>query len=910
MTGLGLPYKSELNSNIFNKSDFLEKKHFFEQISLNNNKINNIKQYNKINNLNKFKESNIVQDSNNIVQSSNIIVQSSNKLQVSNNIVQESNNILKEFNKDYYTSNKLTNLTNLSNLTSLNKLNENNIKDIDEKNLNEIENVVDEILNIKKNLNVVRRNSIERIEKNRLPIMYQDDVEALLTRQPNSVRNFINSLNSQFNTFFNSSVTVTGPPNSNGPEVSTFTDSTSPTMSTTNITNSGTIGPSTVTKGKGANFTAIECTMGKGANSMGMECTSTNSTKDSNTKGTLSGTKEIPFGTVAGTQGFVVGPSTVTDVTEELTYRNEIDNYKSINMFNPFYINEPFEYHLTCRTHFTNTNTMDEDISEENTNEIAVVTNSRESNTFSNGVSGNGTRVSSGTEGGVGFHGPDTVTDTVTEVEKTIFDRIFNKSFLQSFNTLPEGVNLIIDTPTNNITNTTSTGPGTVTKETPFGSAVGPSTVTEINMNIDINNLFIINSGWVWLQSTKTKDWLPKFIILFYTHINTTTNIPGKGATNTFSTTGKGANFTAMECTSGKGANFMGMECTMGNKDTNTGFNNTKGVEGEESFWNIYNVYIKLNPNLNNLTLINTDPKISTDYSNGSVDSMIGSSDTLGSPDSMIGSPDSITGSTDILGYYNKLDEKIELIKNNSRIYLCIMNYEPENYYESILNRKYIQLYRVDEKTPPSLRSFNKCWLSRLIAQNRLINSRSLLNYNLQLITISLDDNYECSFIPLCAAKLNNNIKFNLQMQLALKNQIEQEYNNWIFKLWEYTLRINQSNYSNGSISNGNPSNGNVLNCNLSTVNGVNSVGGVTGVMGEKILKNIKLDDIEIYNMNEICEEKEENIFTRVYKYIYNFFVGNNTIEDTNEPIYDNSKFRTYPINLLFTVLGLAVVVK
>ncbi|XP_954811.1 uncharacterized protein TA04480 [Theileria annulata] len=876
MTGLGLPYKSELNSNIFNKSDFLEKKQFFEQISLNNNKLNNIKQYNKINNLNKFKESNIIQDSNNIVQSSN-------KLQ--------------ESNKDYYTSNNFY-------LNKLNENNLNNIKDIDEKNLNEIENVVDEILNIKKNLNVVRRNSIERIEKNRLPIMYQDDVEALLTRQPNSVRNFINSLNSQFNTFFNSTVTVSDTVLAHTDSSSTNTNNLTTTntnnLTSTNNTTKDPTGPSTVTEGKRANFTAMECTSGKGANFTGMECINTNSTKDSNTKGTLSGTKEIPFGTVAGTQGFVVGPSTVTDVTEELTYRNEIDNYKSINMFNPFYINEPFEYHLTCRTHFTNTNTMDEDTSEENTNEIAVVTNSRESNTFSTGVTGTGTRVSSGTEGGVGFHGPD----TVTEVEKTIFDRIFNKSFLQSFNTLPEGVNLIIDTPTNNIT-TTSTDPGTVTKETPFGSAVGASTVTEINMNIDINNLFIINSGWVWLQSTKTKDWLPKFIILFYTHINSTTTGKGANFTAMECTTGKGANFTAMECTMGKGANSMVTECTMGNKDTNTGFNNTKGVEGEESFWNIYNVYIKLNPNLNNLTLINTDPKITTDYSNGSVDYTIGSSDTLGSPDYMIGSPDSITGSTDMLGYYNKLDEKIELIKNNSRIYLCIMNYEPENYYESILNRKYIQLYRVDEKTPPSLRSFNKCWLSRLIAQNRLINSRSLLNYNLQLITISLDDNYECSFIPLCAAKLNNNIKFNLQMQLALKNQIEQEYNNWIFKLWEYTLRINQSNYSNGSISNGNLTNGNVTSVNLTngnvtsgnltTVNGVNSVGGVTGVMGEKILKNIKLDDIEIYNMNEICEEKEENIFTRVYKYIYNFFVGNNTIEDTNEPIYDNSKFRTYP---------------
>uniref|UniRef100_A0A3B0NJD0 Uncharacterized protein n=1 Tax=Theileria annulata TaxID=5874 RepID=A0A3B0NJD0_THEAN len=67
-----------------------------------------------------------------------------------------------------------------------------------------------------------------------------------------------------------STVTVTGPPNSNGPDSNTSKDS-------KDSTNKGTIGASAVTvsstKGKGANSIAMECTPGKGANSIAMECT-------------------------------------------------------------------------------------------------------------------------------------------------------------------------------------------------------------------------------------------------------------------------------------------------------------------------------------------------------------------------------------------------------------------------------------------------------------------------------------------------------------------------------------------------------------------------------------------------------------------------------------------------------------
>uniref|UniRef100_A0A3B0MHX5 50S ribosome-binding GTPase/Elongation factor Tu GTP binding domain/Translation-initiation factor 2, putative n=1 Tax=Theileria annulata TaxID=5874 RepID=A0A3B0MHX5_THEAN len=92
---------------------------------------------------------------------------------------------------------------------------------------------------------------------------------------------------------------------------STATNSIKDTTSTT-----GTTGASTVTEennstkiaasGKGANFTATECTSGKGANSMGTECTMGKGTNKDST------IKEAPFG--ASTEDTSLGgPDTVTE---------------------------------------------------------------------------------------------------------------------------------------------------------------------------------------------------------------------------------------------------------------------------------------------------------------------------------------------------------------------------------------------------------------------------------------------------------------------------------------------------------------------------------------------------------------------------------------------------------------------
>uniref|UniRef100_A0A3B0MK00 SfiI-subtelomeric related protein family member n=1 Tax=Theileria annulata TaxID=5874 RepID=A0A3B0MK00_THEAN len=123
------------------------------------------------------------------------------------------------------------------------------------------------------------------------------------------------------------------------------TDSTSPTMSTTNST-LGTIGPSTVTQGKRANFTATECTMGKGANFTATECTTNTTTNTSSGINTV----EDPFG-VNGIIGHV--PDTVMEKSNEIiTYKLENGKLQTIKTeINEF---KPIENNFINKIIFTN----------------------------------------------------------------------------------------------------------------------------------------------------------------------------------------------------------------------------------------------------------------------------------------------------------------------------------------------------------------------------------------------------------------------------------------------------------------------------------------------------------------------------------------------------------------------------
>ncbi|XP_951928.1 uncharacterized protein TA15125 [Theileria annulata] len=145
------------------------------------------------------------------------------------------------------------------------------------------------------------------------------------------------------------------------------------------------------------------------------------------------------------------------------------------------------------------------------------------------------------------------------------------------------------------ITGKAATGIGTKCTTKDIGT-VGASTVTELNIRkiLKNNNYYkIINGNYI--EIIDNNKFLFQLLILLYINPNynlnfilylihnNSTTIKGKGANDTFSTPGKGANFTVTECTSEKNPNEIAVvtktgESTTFSKDTNTV--DGKGIKG------------------------------------------------------------------------------------------------------------------------------------------------------------------------------------------------------------------------------------------------------------------------------------------------------------------------------------------
>uniref|UniRef100_A0A3B0N3X4 Uncharacterized protein n=1 Tax=Theileria annulata TaxID=5874 RepID=A0A3B0N3X4_THEAN len=310
----------------------------------------------------------------------------------------------------------------------------------------------------------------------------------------------------QFNLFINSvySVTVSGTTENNEENSNTKIAAKGSTgiKDTEDIT---TIGASTVTEEKNSNEIAVVTKFGesgtnegKGANFMHMECT-------------------------MGSSG-TVEASTVTE--EELDIINTFTN-NNLNVIN-------FEKRKKKRNVKYLTNLFSRKFSSKFSHNSITVT----------GPTATGPMATEGTEVTTNTTEDPTGPSTVTE-ENTI------------------------------AAVTTNRGLGTNSEETPYGAVteettvIVPVTVTEeeinglqLNMKLfSLNNLNEINKLKRKLNIINYTNSYKKFI-KFNKNINDSIG----GITDTIGTTtvttGKGANFTAMECTSGKGANFTAMECT------------------------------------------------------------------------------------------------------------------------------------------------------------------------------------------------------------------------------------------------------------------------------------------------------------------------------------------------------------
>uniref|UniRef100_A0A3B0MKJ5 Uncharacterized protein n=1 Tax=Theileria annulata TaxID=5874 RepID=A0A3B0MKJ5_THEAN len=329
------------------------------------------------------------------------------------------------------------------------------------------------------------------------------------------------------------------------------------------------LGPTeSITPGKGANSTLMECTPGKGANFTATECTSEKNLNEiaavtkigeSDTFSENITSKDIKASKVTNTRGLstvteegvAVGASTVTDtVTEKLKYLYNNNVYKENIKLYESLLNILYNFD----NNFDNFDSLDSTV--ENIENTAENMESMEI--------------------------------SVENVDNTVENISLNKIneyiiIIKNLLNIQNNFNYILE---NNVTNNTNSTPGkganfmgmecTMGKVTPLGRLlVGePHSVTEelkklvnknINIKIEINEIkkleeiiFYINQQLKFLYK---KLFNIPLRCLVTTNSSSTT---GKGANYTFTTPGKGANFTAIECTMGKRANFTAMECTQG----------------------------------------------------------------------------------------------------------------------------------------------------------------------------------------------------------------------------------------------------------------------------------------------------------------------------------------------------------
>uniref|UniRef100_A0A3B0MSV8 RING-type E3 ubiquitin transferase n=1 Tax=Theileria annulata TaxID=5874 RepID=A0A3B0MSV8_THEAN len=187
------------------------------------------------------------------------------------------------------------------------------------------------------NKNNINKNNIKKEQMDEESMdeeSMEEDLDKIINRNyyygPFYITSLKNNINTLINPIINPSVTGSGP-------AATVVPGTSNTNNTTKYTT----GPSTVTKGKGANSMPIECTPGKGANFTAIECTeekisneiavvTKSGESDTNSSSTV-GIEGAPIGAV-GEEGGTAGPSTVTEdtVTEEIYFYEYDENGNEI----------------------------------------------------------------------------------------------------------------------------------------------------------------------------------------------------------------------------------------------------------------------------------------------------------------------------------------------------------------------------------------------------------------------------------------------------------------------------------------------------------------------------------------------------------------------------------------------------
>ncbi|CDR95514.1 hypothetical protein, conserved [Babesia bigemina] len=260
-------------------------------------------------------------------------------------------------------------------------------------------------------------------------------------------------------------------------------------------------------------------------------------------------------------------------------------------------------------------------------------------------------------------------------------------------------------------------------------------TIHSSGRDIRIHTTNVIKAGWTWMHSAKARKWFPKYLVLFYDE---------------------------PQCT-----RPYQLHATISGRTTN----GNRDAASPSSFWDIYKIYSHLGQTTRVTTASENrckdrDPSRRLSYNKGMP------------RDAPMRDP------YDRPRHIWDADrrESIVIIPDNATIYLTILSGETDDVAGALRRGEFRELMEVDVGFMPYTKQHApNHWLTGLL-------TRSMGRDPLNLIHIPLVDGYECCFMPLCAAHFPG-VSLTYEMECARRNRVGREYEHWLFSLWEFVVR-------------------------------------------------------------------------------------------------------------------------
>lgn len=302
-------------------------------------------------------------------------------------------------------------------------------------------------------------------------------------------------------------------------------------------------------------------------------------------------------------------------------------------------------------------------------------------------------------------------------------------------------------------------------------------TVKTSKGDITLRSVNIIKAEWTWMHSSRARKWCPKYLVLFYDDVKQHLPYQIRAAVRT-------------------------RRNAYDDYGDNTG-----------SFWDIYKIYSHIGnarkamaPPFDRDCRAPTEAKTAPNNGMRNMESprnttrsqaynawnpnYMGRKFTMNDPMNELGYAAINPGHVLLPGN----TESVVIIPDGSRVFLTILRNETDDLMSALENGEFQELMEVDvDIIPYTKQHAPRNWLADLIA-------RSMGRDPLNLIHIPLVNGYECCFMPICAADFCD-IPLSYKMECARQKRIGKEYEQWIFTLWEYVLRNRKYKNDNPSYS-------------------------------------------------------------------------------------------------------------